>query len=104
MPEVTLPAPVKAQFIADWPEIAPAGAFTLTVDSTGRLSSMIYSCPCGCGNQGCLRFRPLDPADPATNKASWEFNGDKDAPTLSPSVHHVGHWHGWLQQGFWKQA
>lgn len=29
----------------------------------------------------------------------WTWNGDIDKPTLSPSVHTVGVWHGWVRDG-----
>jgi len=29
----------------------------------------------------------------------WYWNGDRDKPTLSPSLHWPGHWHGWLRNG-----
>ena len=30
----------------------------------------------------------------------WETTGDSfENITLAPSIHHVGHWHGWLQNG-----
>lgn len=103
MSEVRLPAPVKAQYFVDLPEDdAPRGAFTYFVDGSNQVVGMIYVCPCGCGQQGSLRFRPLPPDE--QRHASWEWNGNKETPTLSPSVHHVGHWHGWLQDGEWRQA
>lgn len=104
MAEIRLPAPVKAQSFVDLPESpnVPAGAFTYYTDDRGAIRGMIYACPCGCGNCGLLRFRPVAPADHGC--ASWEWNGNKETPTLSPSVHHVGHWHGWLREGRWEQA
>ncbi len=30
---------------------------------------------------------------------AWAFDGNREAPTLSPSVHVVGHWHGWIRAG-----
>ncbi len=60
-----------------------------------------YCCPCGCGKVGGLNvgtnFKPA--AGP-----SWNWNGSLEAPTLSPSVNHVGHWHGWLADGVWKSC
>ena len=49
------------------------------------------------GTAGFLRLRPL----PASEEAhpSWTFNGDEDRPTLHPSVHYVGHWHGYFTAG-----
>jgi hypothetical protein len=60
-----------------------------------------YCCPCGCGTVGPLLvgngFKPE--AGP-----SWNWNGWVTAPTLMPSVNHVGHWHGWLRGGEWIVA
>lgn len=51
-----------------------------------------YACPCGCGAAGGLYVAVgIKPPSP-----SWLWNGSTDAPVLSPSVHHIGHWHGWL--------
>jgi hypothetical protein len=106
MPEVQLPAPVKAKHFIDLPEKdAPPGSFTYYVHSdSDEPRGMIYVCPCGCGRQGSLAFRPLSAEDVAKNRASWDWNGNVKIPTLNPSVHHVGHWHGWLRAGQWQQA
>jgi len=29
----------------------------------------------------------------------WVWDGNEDKPTLSPSLHWVGHWHGYLKNG-----
>jgi len=31
--------------------------------------------------------------------ARWQLSGTVDKPTLSPSLHWVGIWHGWLRNG-----
>lgn len=31
--------------------------------------------------------------------AQWSLSGTQEAPTLSPSLHWVGMWHGWLRSG-----
>lgn len=37
---------------------------------------------------------------PAPNVARvWGWDGNKDSPTVTPSIHYVGHWHGWLRAG-----
>lgn len=62
---------------------------------------LFYVCPCGCGHIGRLtvglRHKP-------TASPSWHWNGSVTEPTLAPSVHHVGHWHGWLRDGYWSAA
>lgn len=61
----------------------------------------LYACPCGCGASGAVRVQAGQ--KPATSP-SWEWDGNWEAPTLSPSVHHVGHWHGWLRNGVWESC
>ena len=29
----------------------------------------------------------------------WGWDGNEDAPTLTPSIHCLGHWHGWVRAG-----
>lgn len=36
--------------------------------------------------------------------ASWTWDGNEQKPTLSPSLHDVGIWHGWVQAGMLKEA
>ena len=74
---------------------APPGAFEFFVDKDGKIAGMLYLCPCGCGARGALNFRPHP-------SPSWEWDGNEQTPTLSPSVHHVGHWHGYLRAGVWE--
>lgn len=34
----------------------------------------------------------------------WGWDGDEDNPTLKPSIHCVGHWKGYVQNGFLIEA
>lgn len=93
---------VRAVYIADWDhwdESPEPGSFSLGEpdDKGGR--DFWYNCPCGCGTQSVLRVG--DKFKPAA-QPSWNWNGSVESPTLTPSVHHVGHWHGWLTAGEWK--
>jgi len=36
--------------------------------------------------------------------AQWSLSGTQEKPTLSPSLHWVGVWHGWLQDGFLRSC
>jgi hypothetical protein len=36
--------------------------------------------------------------------AQWSLSGTQEKPTLSPSLHWVGAWHGWLQDGFLRSC
>lgn len=107
MSEVRLPEPVRATYIkvddggdrddlVNKPEsLVPRGAWTFD----GKYFT--YVCPCGCKSIGNLRAALNEkPAD----GPSWSFDGNYDNPTLHPSINHIGHWHGWLKNGWWTQA
>lgn len=97
MAEVKLPAPVKAKRFDDIDQVEGVpGAFEYFKSGDRYPAGMIYCCPCGCRQTGSLHFRP--DASP-----SWDWDGNLETPTLNPSVHHVGHWHGFLEKGYWKQ-
>jgi len=54
-------------------------------------------CP-GCGTLSALQLRKPSLWPGVPNK-DWHWDGDEAAPTLSPSIHHVGCWHGHLKKG-----
>lgn len=107
--EVRLPAPVRAQYRKDTDDVdglpTPPGIFEYYTAGNSEIAGMVYVCPCGCGARGALDFR-LRPGDkrPDPGRPSWEWDGNSEEPTLTPSVHHVGHWHGYLRKGMWEQA
>lgn len=77
----------------------PGGFRIVDKDEDGVGTAWLwYCCPCGCGTLSPLLvgngFKPAD-------SPSWQWNGSLDKPTLQPSVHHVGHWHGYLTDGVW---
>lgn len=64
-------------------------------------ADLLVRLPVRCGSLGPLTvgngFKPAD-------GPSWQWNGSLDKPTLTPSVHHRGHWHGWLTDGVWRSC
>lgn len=70
--------------------------------------TIVLLCP-ACGSMHAVGVKPGDPN-------GWEWNGQKDTPTLSPSIFFAdghGHrpngnpdcrWHGWLRDGVWHDA
>jgi hypothetical protein len=87
--------PVTANRVQDIDvEGVPPGAFEYFTASGRENAGMIYVCPCGCGALGSLNFRPHP-------SPSWDWDGNMEKPTLTPSVHHIGHWHGFLTGGVW---
>ena len=97
-----LAAPVRATYFADLDidERMP-GAFTYYTsngDDNEQPIGLIYVCPCGCGVHGSLAFVP------EPGRASWKWDGNREQPTLTPSIHHVDHWHGYLRGGVFTDA
>lgn len=77
------------------------GAYDIrTIEGEDRPAGMGFICPCGCGRDGWLPFRP------SSHPQSWDWDGNERAPTLKPSVKFNGgcRWHGWLTAGVWKEC
>jgi hypothetical protein len=66
------------------------GDFEILEDTEGP-KSIAVCCP-GCHAVSLLNLRP-------GNGPDWKFDGDHAKPTLHPSIHHPGCWHGWLTDG-----
>jgi len=95
---------VRAVHIADRDQFTSrlqAGSFWVTEPDSDGERSFWYVCPCGCARRAPLLvgldFKPED-------GPSWNWNGSLDAATLTPSVNHVDHWHGWLTDGKWRSC
>jgi len=98
---------VKATRVDDIDEKdGPPGAFEFFDTADRKDAGIIFICPCGCRSHGALEFRP-------SPSPSWEWNGDREAPTLTPSVHDQitlrdgskrTHWHGYLTAGVWESC
>lgn len=58
---------------------------------------IMIRCPDGSerGSVTAWRLRPV----PDPNDNDWQWDGNREAPTLTPSLHWVGVWHGWLRAG-----
>lgn len=92
--------PVKAtrvQSIADvFADGCEPGTFVFT-ESNLQGRCIVYRCPCGCGNIAGI------PLKPSPQKVTWEWDGNRDLPTLNPSVRVLSgcKWHGYLTAGQW---
>ncbi len=89
------------------------GAFYYTTrHGSDKIVGMLHSCPCGCGAIGYLNFDP----DRVPARPQWKWDGNKEKPTLSPSIgirpttgllnqtmcDKKFHWHGYLKKGVFK--
>ena len=78
-----------------------AGSIEYRDRSDGSLWGVAFFCPCGCGNESYL------PIAGHGHPQEWEWDGNREAPTLSPSVFNTGmpcQWHGWLRAGEWQSC
>ena len=83
----------------------PAGHFHFfVVRGSTEPAGMLFGCPCGCGE-----LKHVDFKGHADKRPMWEWDGNRDRPTLSPSINILQfdesgnrageHWHGWLRAG-----
>jgi len=77
------------------------GSFCLEARRTAGLFEFRYVCPCGCGVIGKLLIG--EGHKPGGDRPRI-WNGSKTEPDLKPSVHHKGHWHGYLRDSYWVQV
>jgi hypothetical protein len=75
------------------------GDFDIRADADGQ--RWLWLCCPGCRGVTPLALRPLLPKHVACaiEHRSWAASGGDDAPTIRPSIHHVGCWHGWFTAG-----
>jgi hypothetical protein len=54
-----------------------------------------FICPCGCGALAGVRVIQ------STSRVEgfWEWDGNLEKPTISPSIKITNHWHGYLTKG-----
>lgn len=125
--ECRLSAPVKARLVHGSKSLENAGDFSYMVryedwtipveQRKDVICGLIYKCPGGCGKEGYVAFKPPSEDDIKYGRDTWTWDGNREAPTLSPSIHNHDviyegkklaeqptHWHGWLQNGFFVQA
>jgi len=69
----------------------PPGSFCFVTHPDGT-RSMCLQLPDGMAS--IIDIRPCNPGGP-----SWEWDGNEEQPTLSPSVHAIDRWHGWVRNG-----
>lgn len=78
------------------------GDFEITTDEKTSQRWFWFKCPGSCGQVSAIALRPVVDLQPGRH--SWDFDGNEEAPTLHPSINHVGCWHGWLRSGVFSVA
>ena len=86
--------PVKATRRHEYDELINPGDFKW--NGVGELW-IYFRCPCGCGDIFGV---------PVQGPKRWDFNGNMDAPTLTPSLLRLDGcgWHGYLTDGYFRQC
>lgn len=89
---------VIANRVNDFDELKNPGDFRWAGVDTAVIGRMTFVCPCGCGAICGVVLKP-------TVLTGWEWNGDLDKPTLTPSINiNRGHWHGYLTDGVFRSC
>lgn len=89
---------LAARWVDDLDEGQP-GQFDVVTEPSGQ-RRFWFVCPGPCKSIAALALRPVLDGSPQ----SWDFDGDLEATTLSPSINHVGCWHGWLRAGVFSET
>lgn len=95
-------APIAMRRVADEHAIAELGDFAWKVVDGVRY--VVFAEPCdqkAWGEPWILCCLPVTSPKVANR---WEWDGNEEKPTLTPSVHTFGHWHGWVREGMLVEA
>ena len=84
--------------LSEFPDHPAPEAFEVVSEPSGQ-RRFWFVCP-GCRFITAVALRPVVDGSPQ----SWDFDGNIQAPTLSPSINHVGCWHGWLTAGVFRSC
>lgn len=91
--KVTYPSEDSAEFYRK--DCAP-GSCQLLLGDDPKAISIRYVCPCGCG-----RLRRVPAYMGEKKERTWNWDGNKDKPTLTPSIACLEgcKWHGYITHG-----
>lgn len=76
-------------------EGAPGSFFIDTLDNGQRV--LWHKLPDG--NAGAILLNPIVDTERNKGRPAWNWDGNEEKPTLTPSVHLPGRWHGWFRKG-----
>lgn len=92
--------PILMRLRIDGKELEKAGDFRWSVDNSGK-RKLVLMIPAS-GNNVCYSTWSI--GRPDDRGTSWTWDGNTARPTLRPSLHAVGVWHGWVRNGFLVEA
>lgn len=73
----------------------PPGTSQWSCGLDGKIASLMFVCPCGCGSVGAVTVQV------GYGSKVWDWNGNEVRPTLTPSILKTSPcgWHGYLTDG-----
>lgn len=96
--------PISMKRVADMAAVDNPGDFYWrTVNDQKHLGVAIPRPHANFSGDWVLNLLPVEPGK-ANRGISWQWDGNEDQPTLTPSVHCIGHWHGWVRCGMLVEA
>lgn len=92
-------ADVPAKLVDDFPRLPGDFVWRPTREEPSRI---LFCCPCGCESIIGVNVKPEEQL--GVVKHPWQWNGNRERPTLTPSIRVVGccEWHGYLTDGVFK--
>lgn len=73
------------------------GAF-IVVDQGDGLPALMLVLP-----EGSKTYLPLN-RGASNGPQVWGWDGDENAPTIVPSIHYQGYWHGFMEKGYLRSC
>lgn len=93
-------APIKMRRVSDSARLRHRGDFCWQVGESGK-RTLVVMIP---GERNEAQYSRWTIGHKNHCGASWSWNGNLDVPTLKPSLHAVGEWHGFIRNGFLVEA
>lgn len=94
-------ADIQAKRVKSFSQMVAPGDFMWSgrKDSSDKPTRLIFNCPCGCGS-----FPGVHVGGEPGNQPVWNWNGDMEKPTITPSIQIIGgcKLHGFLTNGVFK--
>jgi hypothetical protein len=106
---------VKANRVAGWDDLKRPGDFCYTEQYGNPFGRITFYCPCGACDKFLACSIPIVKGSKQID--AWEWDGNEDAPTLTPSIFrhvdiaahddkpaHKCEWHGFLTNGVFRSC
>lgn len=100
-------APIKMRRAADgFDDIKAVGDFWIGEKGEGEYRQLYFAAaiPSKHGQGWTFINLPIGEREKPAQSPSWKWDGNREAPTLEPSIWTHGHWHGFVRAGEMVEA